>query len=89
MWKPSAARRSAVLGPMPGISRGEWRARRTQASSRPSTTKPRGLSRSDATLAISRFGATPTEIDDARALLDRVDELAQHAQRLRTSVRSA
>ena len=42
--------------------RGERSASRRQASSRPMATKPRGFSRSLATLATSRFGPTPTEI---------------------------
>jgi hypothetical protein len=86
-----AERRQAVggLGPDARISRGEWRARRTQASSRPSTTKPRGLSRSEATLAISRFGATPTEM----TMPERASTLLTSSRRTRsgfgTSVRSA
>ena len=60
--KPSAASRSAVFGPMPGMIRGERSASRRHASSRPMATKPRGFSRSLATLAISRFGATPTDM---------------------------
>ena len=60
--KPSAASRSAVFGPMPGMIRGGRSARRRHASSRPMATKPRGFSRSLATLATSRLGPMPTEI---------------------------
>ena len=60
--KPIAASRSAVLGPMPGMIRGEALASRRQASSRPIATNPCGFSRSEETLAISRLGPTPTDI---------------------------
>ena len=59
---PSAASRSAVFGPIPGMIRSDAPASRRQASSRPIATKPCGFSRSEATFAISRFGPTPTEI---------------------------
>ena len=62
MVSPTAASRSAVFGPIPGMIRSDAPASRRQASSRPIATKPCGFSRSDETLAISRFGPTPTEI---------------------------
>ena len=58
---PSSSSRSAVFGPMPGISRGGASAKRSHACSRVSTTKPCGFSASEATLATSRFGPMPTD----------------------------
>jgi hypothetical protein len=58
---PIAASRSAVLGPIPGMIRSDAPARRRHASSRPMATNPCGFSRSEAILAMSRFGPTPTD----------------------------
>ena len=58
---PSAARRAVVFGPMPGTSPGGACAKREQACSRVSTTKPAGFSASEATFATSLFGPMPTE----------------------------
>ena len=82
MRTPSSARRSAVLGPIPGTRLVGAVAKRTHASSRPIATKPAGLPRSLQHLATSRDGPTPIEIDDPGRLLDGGDQLAQHAQRL-------
>ena len=61
-WRcPCASRRSAVFGPTPGSRPGGACANRAQASSRESTTKPRGFSASEATLATSLLGPIPTE----------------------------
>ena len=71
------------LGPEAGDDPRRARsASRRQASSRPMATKPRGFSRSEETLAISRFGPTPTEIVIPVRACDLRDQLAQHAQRL-------
>ena len=59
---PSSARRSAVLGPMPGMRLVGAVANRTHASSRPIATNPAGLPRSLQHLATSRDGPMPTEI---------------------------
>ena len=59
---PSSARRSAVLGPMPGMRLVGAVAKRTHASSRPIATNPAGLPRSLQHLAISRYGPTPIEM---------------------------
>jgi hypothetical protein len=58
---PHALSRSTVLGPMPGTSPQPAPAKRAQACSRLSTTKPRGFSASEATLATSLFGPIPIE----------------------------
>jgi len=58
---PSAARRAAVFGPIPGSSPGGEPAKRSHACSRLSTTKPAGFSASDATFATSLLGPMPTE----------------------------
>ena len=60
--RPSSARRSAVLGPIPGIRLVGAAANRRHASSRPMTTNPAGLPWSEQHLATRRFGPTPTEI---------------------------
>ena len=57
-----AKSRSTVLGPKPGMIRGDALASRRHASSRPIATKPRGFSRSEEIFAISRLGPTPTDI---------------------------
>ena len=59
--RPSAARRAAVFGPMPGTSSGGEEANLAHACSRVRTTKPAGFSASEATLATSLFGPIPTE----------------------------
>ena len=59
---PCWRRRSAVLGPIPGISPQGEPPNRAQASWRVRTTKPRGFSASDATLATSLLGPMPTEL---------------------------
>ena len=58
---PNPLRRSAVFGPMPGTSEHREEPNRSQACSRVSTTKPRGFSASDATLATSLLGPIPIE----------------------------
>ena len=67
---PSSARRAAVFGPMPGTRPGGAEAKRAQACSRLSTTKPAGFSASDATFATSLFGPMPTEQVSCRRLAD-------------------
>ena len=59
--RPSSARRSAVLGPMPGTRLVGAVAKRTHASSRPMATNPAGLPRSLQHLATRRDGPMPTE----------------------------
>ena len=59
---PSAASRSAVLGPIPGTRLVGAVAKRSQASSRPIATSPAGLPWSLQHLATRRDGPTPTEI---------------------------
>ena len=58
---PSARRRSAVLGPMPGTRLGGACAKRSHACSMLIATRPRGFSRSLHTLATSLLGPMPTE----------------------------
>ena len=72
---PSASRRSAVFGPMPGSSRGGASAKRSHACSRVRTTKPCGFSASEATFATSRFGPMPTEA--VRPVSARISEISR------------
>ena len=58
---PIRARRSAVLGPMPGRRLGGAPAKRSQAISRLSATRPAGFSASEAIFATSLLGPIPTE----------------------------
>ena len=62
VFRPSSARRSWVRGPTPCSSRAGSPAKRSQACSRESTTKPAGFSASLAVLATRRDGPTPTEM---------------------------
>ncbi len=61
---------------MPGISAGGASAKRSQACSRVSTTKPAGFSASEATLATSLLGPMPTEQVSCVARLDLGDQAA-------------
>ena len=58
---PDSASRSAVFGPMPGISPGGEPPKRSHACSRVRTTKPSGFSASEATFATSFDGPIPIE----------------------------
>ena len=58
---PRSSSRLTVFGPMPGTSPGEAAAKRREASSRLSTTKPSGFSASDAIFATSLLGPIPIE----------------------------
>ena len=58
---PRCSSLAAVLGPMPGISRGGEAPKRSRACSAVSIRKPSGLSASEATLATSLFGPMPIE----------------------------
>ena len=84
--RPSSARRAAVFGPMPGTSPGGAAAKRAQACSRLSTTKPAGFSASEATLATSLLGPMPTEHVSCVVLRDLGDEPAHGGARREQAV---
>ena len=61
VWIPARRSRSAVAGPTPGMTRHVHRAQQVQLGAGGTTTRPSGLSRSLATLAMNLEVPTPTE----------------------------